>query len=94
MKNEKIRFYILGINTNNIKNFWENKYSYEHNIYSTFFKIGLKSAIGWFSKYEKEEYNKIFDIDQLFFDPNSEFNKERKEKAKWLSYEIERENIF
>ncbi|MFW6027060.1 MAG: hypothetical protein ACOCRX_12055 [Candidatus Woesearchaeota archaeon] len=89
----KIRFYLFGINTNNIKDFWENKNSYEHNIYVRFFEIGLKSAIGWFSKFDNK-YNKKFYIEHLYFDPNSEFNQERKEKVRWLSYELKNEKSF
>lgn len=94
MINDKICFYFFGINTDNIKNFWENENSYEHNIYIRFFEIGLKSAIGWFSKYDNNPYNKNFYIKHLYFDPNSEFNKERKDKVKWLSYELKNENSF
>lgn len=77
-----IRFYVLGVNKNNLKNFWDNSWRYDKNIYLRFFEIGLNGAIGWFKN--DQTLKKQFKVTHIFYDYGN-YNDERKDKIAWLS---------
>lgn len=81
LKNGKIRFYILGVNKNNLKNFWDNSWRFEKNIYLRFFEIGINSLAGWFRNDPK--LYKPLKISHIFYEYGN-YNDERKNKIKWL----------
>lgn len=81
LKDGKIRFYVLGVNKNNLKNFWDNSWSFEKNIYLRFFEIGLNSAIGWFSN--DSRLGKPLRVTHVYYEYGN-YNDERKNKIKWL----------
>jgi len=77
----KIRFYVLGVNKNNLKNFWGNSWSFEKNIYLRFFEIGINSLLGWFNK--DPGLQKSLKITHIFYEYGN-YNDERKDKIRWL----------
>lgn len=77
----KIRFYVLAINKNNLKNFWDNSWSFDKNVYLRFFEIGLNSLSGWFKN--DSSLNKQLHISHVFYEYGP-YNDERGEKIKWL----------
>lgn len=79
----KIKFYLLGVNKNNLKNFWKNKMSYDLNTYVRFFEIGLYGAVRWFAEGEKHRIMKELCITQLYFDPKDRVS-DQKRMAKTL----------
>ena len=79
---KKIRFYIIGINKNNLGNFWNNNWRYDKNIYLRFFEMGLKGSIKWFGNDKK--LMKPLVVSHLFYEYGN-YNDERKDKIKWLS---------
>lgn len=81
LREGKIRFYVLGINKNNLKNFWENSWSFEKNLYLRFFEIGLNSAIAWFRK--DPGMDKPLKITHVYYE-YGKYNDERKNKIRWL----------
>lgn len=81
LREGKIRFYVLGINKNNLKNFWDNSWSFEKNLYLRFFEIGLNSAIAWFSK--DPGLDKPLKITHVYYEYGN-YNDERKNKIQWL----------
>lgn len=81
LKDGKIRFYVFGIDKNNIKNFWDNEWSFEKNLYLKSFGIGLNSSIGWFKADKK--LNKPLRISHIYYE-YGDYNDERKEKIGWL----------
>ena len=80
--NGKMRFYILGINKNNLGNFWNNNWRYEKNIYLRFFELGLKASISWFRNDKK--LVKPLKVSHLFYE-HGKYNDDRKNKVIWLS---------
>ena len=85
---KKIRFYLLGINKNNLGNFWNNIWRYDKNIYLRFFKMGLKGSIKWFGN-DKELIKPLF-ISHLFYEYGNYID-ERRNIIKWLSKDFFRE---
>ena len=81
LREGKIRFYVLGINKNNLKNFWDNSWSFEKNIYVRFFEIGLNSLLGWFGNDLK--LRRPLNITHIFYE-HGNYDTERKNKIKWL----------
>jgi len=77
----KIRFYVLGINKNNLKNFWDNSWSFEKNIYVRFFEMGLNSLLGWFG--EDQRLSRPLRITHIFYE-YGKYIDERKNKIRWL----------
>lgn len=77
----KIRFYILGVNKNNLKNFWQNSWRFEKNVYLKFFEIGLNSLLGWF-KIDPKLYKQLR-VTDIFYE-HGNYDDERKDKIKWL----------
>lgn len=82
LQEAKIRFFVLGVNKNNLKNFWDNSWSFEKNIYLRFFEIGINSLIGWFSN--DSRFNRKLKISHIFYEYGN-YNDERKNKIKWMS---------
>lgn len=78
----KIRFYVLGVNKNNLKNFWDNSWRFEKNVYLRFFDIGINSAIGWFCNNDKS-MNKPLVVSHIFYEYGP-YNDERENKISWL----------
>ncbi len=78
----KIRFYVLGINKNHLKNFWDNTWSFDKNIYLRFFEIGLNSSVGWFSNDPK--LDKPLQVTHIYYEYGN-YNDERKNKIHWLN---------
>lgn len=85
LKKGDLRFYLFGVDKDNLKNFWE-KWGYEKSIYLRFLEIGLKSSIRWFTAKEPMK------VSHAYFE-KGDYNDERKEKAKWLSYEFKKEKF-
>jgi hypothetical protein len=81
LREGKIRFYVLGINKSNLKNFWSNSWSFEKNVYLRFFEIGINGLTSWFSKDPK--LIKPLKITHIFYEYGN-YNDERKNKIKWL----------
>jgi len=79
----KIRFYALGINKNNLGNFWNNDWNFKKNIYLKFFEIGLKSSIGWFKN--DKSLKKPLKISHLLYEFGN-YNDERRDKIIWLEF--------
>jgi len=80
--NRKIKFYVLGINKNNLGNFWSNNWRYEKNIYLRFFELGLKASIRWFEM--DKRLSKPLRVSHLFYE-YGKYSDERKNKVIWLS---------
>ena len=80
--NRKIKFYVLGINKNNLGNFWNNNWRYEKNIYLRFFELGLKASMSWFGNDKK--LVKPLRVSHLFYE-YGKYNDDRKDKVVWLS---------
>lgn len=81
----QIKFYLLGINKNNLKNFWDNEKSYEFNVYTRFFEIGLKSTVRWFAEGDIKRGKELW-VTHLYFDPRDRYsNLGRKEKTIMVS---------
>jgi len=80
--NRKLRFYVLGINKNNLGNFWNNNWRYEKNIYLRFFELGLKASISWFGNDKK--LVKPLRASHLFYE-YGKYNDDRRDKVIWLS---------
>lgn len=92
LEKNKIKFYCLGVDKNNLKNFWTNPNDYDKNVYLRFFEIGSKSSIRWFN---------VDKITHTFLD-NGRHDKDRQERIHWLnldffkshlSHEIDPNNI-
>jgi len=81
LRNGKIRFYVLGVNKNNLENFWDNSWRFEKNIYLRFFEIGLNSLLGWF-KNDPRLYRQL-QVTHIFYEYGN-YNDERKNKIRWL----------
>lgn len=81
LREGKIRFYVLGIDKNNLKNFWDNCWSFEKNLYLRFFEIGINGAIGWFRS--DPGLDKPLKITHVYYDYGN-YNDERKNKIRWL----------
>jgi len=81
LREGKIRFYVLGVNKNNLKNFWDNSWSFEKNIYLRFFEIGINSLLVWFNK--DPGLQKPLKITHIFYEYGN-YNDERKSKIRWL----------
>ena len=65
---EKIYFYFLGINYQNLeKRVWENKSTRDFKIYNRFFQIGLYGCLKWFFLNPKIGYQ-VVTIDNIFSD--------------------------
>lgn len=79
MQNRNIKFYLFGVNRNNIKNFWEGDFNKK--IYLKFFEIGLKASVGWFMKDDKEI--EPLKISHLYCEYGN-YNDERVRKIKWI----------
>lgn len=77
----KIRFYVIGVNKNNLKNFWDNSWSFDKNVYLRFFEIGLNSVSGWF-KNDRSLFKPLH-ISHLFYEYGP-YPDERKDKIKWM----------
>lgn len=75
----KIRFYVLGVNKNNLKDFWDNSWSFNKNLYLRFFEIGLNSLSGWFKNDSK--IAKPIQISHIFYEYGP-YHDERKNKIK------------
>ncbi len=103
MLNNQLKFYCMGVNRNNLKNFWNNRMSYDFNVYSRFFEIGLKSAVRWFAEGEIELIARELRVTHSYLDPKDECSDiSREDKIKKLSLVlregkkagiIDRENI-
>ncbi|MCK4520509.1 hypothetical protein KAT95_01405 [Candidatus Parcubacteria bacterium] len=81
LQNGKIRFYVLGVNKNNLKNFWDNSWRFEKNVYLRFFEIGLNSLLGWFRN-DPKLYRPLR-VTHIFYE-HGNYNDERKNKVRWL----------
>jgi hypothetical protein len=81
LKEGKIRFYVFGVDKNNLKNFWDNNWNFEKNIYLRFFEIGLNSSIKWFGN--DTNLNKPIKISHIYYE-HGDYDDERKNKIKWL----------
>jgi hypothetical protein len=81
LKSGKIRFFVLGVDKNNLKNLWDNSWSFEKNIYLRFFEIGLNSLIGWFKN--DPGLCKPIQISHIFYE-HGNYDDERKNKIEWL----------
>jgi hypothetical protein len=81
LRSGKIRFYVLGIDKKNLKNFWDNSWSFEKNLYLRFFEIGINSAVGWFRNDSK--LNSLLKITHVYYEYGN-YNDERKNKIRWL----------
>lgn len=75
-----IRFYLFGIDKNNLKNFWINLRSFEENLYLRFFEIGLKGSLRWFSK---DNSKPIHIVETIL--SKGDFEIKREQRVKWLS---------
>lgn len=78
MCNDIMKFYCLGVNRSNIKDFWNNGKSYDDNIYSKFFEIGLKGSIRFY---------KIKKVSHIYCD-NGVFNIQREAKVRKIYYDF------
>ncbi len=81
LKNGKIRFYVLGVNKNNLKNFWDNSWRFEKNVYLRFFEIGLNSLLEWFKN--DQSLDRQIQVTHIFYE-HGNYNDERKNKMRWL----------
>jgi len=81
LRKGKIRFYVLGIDKNNLKNFWNNSWSFEKNVYLRFFEIGLNSLLGWFGN--DSSLFRPLKITHIFYEYGN-YNDERRNKIRWL----------
>lgn len=77
----KIRFYVLGVDKNNLKNFWNNSWNFDKNVYLRFFEIGINSLSGWFGKDSK--LIKPIKISHIFYEYGPYID-ERKNKILWI----------
>lgn len=77
----KIRFYVLGVNKNNLKDFWDNSWNFNKNLYLKSFEIGLNSLSRWFKNDPK--LVKPIQISHIFYEYGP-YSDERKGKIKWL----------
>lgn len=77
----KIRFYVLGVNKSNLKNFWDNSWHFDKNVYLRFFEIGLNSLSGWFGNDQK--LVKPMQISHIFYEYGP-YADERRSKIQWM----------
>lgn len=79
MQKRNIKFYLFGVDRNNIKNFWEG--GFDKKIYLKFFEIGLRASVAWFMKDDREIEN--LKISHLYCEYGN-YNDERVRKVKWI----------
>lgn len=90
LRSGKIRFYLFGVNKNNLGNFWRNDWSYKKNIYLRFFEMGLKSSVMWFSK--DKNLNLPLRVSHVFYE-HGNYDDERRNKIQWLSTELRNSDL-